>query len=89
MEIFVKKAPNAFDAETGEMTLEEAPEGEEIFSVDGRYYYIDKVADRIIYVKEPKKADEPKEEPTPEEPKPDEPKPDEPEVPAEPNPFRT
>lgn len=86
VEIFVKKAPNAFDAETGEMTLEEAPEGEEIFSVDGRYYYIDKVADRIIYVKEPKKAEEPKEEPTPEEPKPDEPKPDEPEVPAEPNP---
>lgn len=86
VEIFVKKAPNAFDAETGEMTLEEAPEGEEIFSVDGRYYYIDKVADRIIYVKEPKKADEPKEEPTPEEPKPDEPKPEEPEVPAEPNP---
>lgn len=86
VEIFVKKAPNAFDAETGEMTLEEAPEGEEIFSVDGRYYYIDKVADRIIYVKEPKKADEPKEEPKPDEPKPDEPKPDEPEVPAEPNP---
>lgn len=86
VEIFVKKAPNAFDAETGEMTLEEAPEGEEIFSVDGRYYYIDKVADRIIYVKEPKKAEEPKEEPTPEEPKPDEPKPEEPEVPAEPNP---
>ena len=86
VEIFVKKAPNAFDAETGEMTLEEAPEGEEIFSVDGRYYYIDKVADRIIYVKEPKKADEPKEEPTPEEPKPDEPKPEEPEVPEEPNP---
>ena len=86
VEIFVKKAPNAFDAETGEMTLEEAPEGEEIFSVDGRYYYIDKVADRIIYVKEPKKAEEPKEEPTPEEPKPDEPKPDEPEVPVEPNP---
>ena len=25
----LKKAPNAFDAETGEMTLEEAPEGEE------------------------------------------------------------
>ena len=87
VEIFVKKAPNAFDAETGEMTLEEAPEGEEIFSVDGRYYYIDKVADRIIYVKEPKKADEPKEEPTPEEPKPDEPKPDEPEVPEKPNPL--
>lgn len=86
VEIFVKKAPNAFDAETGEMTLEEAPEGEEIFSVDGRYYYIDKVADRIIYVKEPKKVDEPKEEPTPEEPKPDEPKPDEPEVPEKPNP---
>lgn len=86
VEIFVKKAPNAFDAETGEMTLEEAPEGEEIFSVGGRYYYIDKVADRIIYVKEPKKADEPKEEPTPEEPKPDEPKPDEPEVPEKPNP---
>ena len=86
VEIFVKKAPNAFDAETGEMTLEEAPEGEEIFSVDGRYYYIDKVADRIIYVKEPKKAEEPKEEPTPEEPKPDEPKPDEPEVPEKPNP---
>ena len=86
VEIFVKKAPNAFDAETGEMTLEEAPEGEEVFSVDGRYYYIDKVADRIIYVKEPKKADEPKEEPTPEEPKPDEPKPDEPEVPEEPKP---
>ena len=91
VEIFVKKAPNAFDAETGEMTLEEAPEDEEIFSVDGRYYYIDKVADRIIYVKEPKKVEEPKEEPTPEEPKPDEPKPeepkpDEPEVPEEPNP---
>lgn len=86
VEIFVKKAPNAFDAETGEMTLEEAPEGEEIFSVDGRYYYIDKVADRIIYVKEPKKAEEPKEEPTPEEPKPDEPKPEEPEVPEEPKP---
>lgn len=86
VEIFVKKAPNAFDAETGEMTLEEAPEGAEVFSVDGRYYYIDKVADRIIYVKEPKKADEPKEEPIPEEPKPDEPKPDEPEVPEKPNP---
>lgn len=85
VEIFVKKAPNAFDAETGEMTLEEAPEGEEVFSVDGRYYYIDKVADRIIYVKEPKKAEEPKEEPTPEEPKPDEPKPDEPEVPENPS----
>lgn len=89
VEIFVKKAPNAFDAETGEMTLEEAPEGEEIFSVDGRYYYIDKVADKIVYVKGPKeepKPEEPKEEPTPEEPKPDEPKPEEPEVPEEPKP---
>lgn len=89
IEVFVKKTTNPFDAETGAMILEDAPEGVEIFSVDGRYYYIDKVADKPVYVKGPKeepKPEEPKEEPAPEEPKEEEPKHDEPEVPEEPKP---
>lgn len=85
IEVFVKKTTNPFDAETGAMILEDAPEGVEIFSVDGRYYYIDKVADKPVYVKGPKEEPKP-EEPTPEEPKPEEPKPNEPEVPEEPKP---
>lgn len=88
IEVFVKKTTNPFDAETGAMILEDAPEGVEIFSVDGRYYYIDKVADKPVYVKGPKeepKPEEPKtEEPAPEDPKEEEPKHDEPEVPEEP-----
>nr|DAN62839.1 MAG TPA: hypothetical protein [Caudoviricetes sp.] len=89
IEVFVKKTTNPFDAETGAMILEDAPEGVEIFSVDGRYYYIDKVADKPVYVKGPKeepKPEEPKESETPEEPKEEEPKHDEPEVPEQPKP---
>lgn len=86
--VTVKPAKNAYDVATGEMILEDAPEGEEILQDDlGRHYYVDKKLDKLIYVK-PKKADAPAEEPredkpvedTPkeEEPKPEEPKEDKP-----------
>lgn len=76
--VTVKPAKNAYDVATGEMILEDAPEGEEILQDDlGRHYYVDKKLDRIVYVK-PKKADTPAEEPKEDKPAEDAPKEEEP-----------
>lgn len=84
--VYVKPVKNAIDIITKEMILEDAPEGVEVYSVDGKYYYIDKEADMAIYVKPPK-AEEPKEdkpaEEAPKEETPGEGSVDTPDVPAE------
>ena len=67
--VFVKPVKNAYDVATGEMILEDAPEGAELFRNDaGTYYYVDKALDKIVFVKAPKKEEEAPKEETPAEP---------------------